>query len=76
MGALFGKLGKSGVNDPFRSQVQDMLKPGASAVVIMAEKVTEDKFGDAMRPFGGQLLKTSLSEEDEKELASELADGS
>jgi uncharacterized membrane protein len=76
MGALFGKLGKSGVNDQFRSQVQDMLKPGASAVVIMAEKVTEDKFGDAMRPFGGQLLKTSLSEQDEKELAHDLADGS
>jgi hypothetical protein len=28
-----------------------------------------------MGPFGGTLLKTSLSEEDEKELASELADG-
>ena len=75
MGALFGKLGKSGINDQFRSQVQDMLKPGSSAVVIMAEKITEDKFADAMAPFGGTLLKTSLSEEDEKELASELADG-
>ena len=75
MGALFGKLGKSGVNDQFRAQVQDMLKPGTAAVVIMAEKITEDKFADAMAPFGGTLLKTSLSEEDEKELASELADG-
>jgi len=76
MGALFGKLGKTGVNEQFRSQVQDMLKPGAAAVVIMAEKITEDKFADAMGPFGGQVLKTSLSEEDEKELASELAEGS
>jgi uncharacterized membrane protein len=42
----------------------------------MAEKITEDKFGDAMRPFGGQLLKTSLSAEDEKELAHDLAGGS
>ena len=47
MGALFGKLGKTGVNDQFRSQVQDMLKPGAAAVVIMADKITEDKFADA-----------------------------
>ena len=75
MGALFGKLGKSGVNEQFRSQVQDMLKPGAAAVVIMADKITEDKFNDAMGPLGGQVLKTSLSEEDEKELASELAEG-
>jgi uncharacterized membrane protein len=76
MGALFGKLGKSGVNEQFRAQVQDMLKPGAAAVVVMASKITEDKFAEAMGPFGGTLLKTSLSEEDEKELASELADGS
>jgi uncharacterized membrane protein len=75
MGALFGKLGKSGINDQFRSQVQDMLTPGSAAVVVMASKITEDKFADAMGPFGGKLLKTSLSEEDEKELASELAEG-
>ena len=75
MGALFGKLGKTGVNEQFRAQVQDMLKPGTAAVVVMASKITEDKFAEAMGPFGGTLLKTSLSEEDEKELASELADG-
>ncbi len=75
MGALFGKLGKTGVNDQFRAQVQDMLKPGTAAVVVMASKITEDKFAEAMGPFGGTLLLTSLSEEDEKELASELADG-
>ena len=75
MGALFGKLGKTGVNDQFRSQVQDMLKPGTAAVVIMADQITEDKFGDAMGRFGGQLLKTSLSEADEKELADDLSGG-
>ena len=75
MGALFGKLGKSGVNDQFRAQVQDLLKPGMAAVVIMATKITEDKFNDRMAPFGGNVLKTSLSEEDEKELAEELQQG-
>jgi len=76
MGALFGKLSKSGFNDQFRAQVQDMLHPGSAAVVVMASKITEDKFADAMAPFGGKLLKTSLSEQDEQELAAELADGS
>jgi hypothetical protein len=42
MGGLFGKLGKSGINDQFRGQVQEMLKPGTAAVVIMAAKITED----------------------------------
>jgi uncharacterized membrane protein len=39
----------------------------------MAAKVTEDRFAAAMQPFGGTILKTSLSESDEKELAEELA---
>ena len=74
MGALFGKLGKTGINDQFRAQVNDLLKPGMAAVVIMASKITEDKFADRIGPFGGTLLKTSLSEADEKELAEELQD--
>ena len=72
MGALFGKLGKSGINDEFRQQVNELLDPGKAAVVVMASKITEDKFADRLKPFGGKLLKTSLSEDDEKELAHEL----
>ena len=75
MGALMGKMGKSGIDEQFRSQVQALLKPGGAAVVIMASKITDDKFANAMKQFGGTLLKTSLSEDDEKELASELAEG-
>jgi uncharacterized membrane protein len=72
MGGLFGKLGKSGIDDQFRDQVQQMLTPGSAAVVIMASKITEDKFADAMQPYGGRLLKTSLNEDNEKELAEHL----
>jgi uncharacterized membrane protein len=39
----------------------------------MASKVTEDMFASAMQPFGGSLLKTSLSDSDEKELAEEIS---
>jgi uncharacterized membrane protein len=73
MGGLLGKLGKSGIDDQFRTQVQELLKPGSAAVVIMASKITEDKFAEAMQPYGGTLLKTSLNDEDEKELAEHLA---
>jgi uncharacterized membrane protein len=75
MGALFGKLNQSGINDQFRSRVQELLKPGSSAVVIMASKITGDKFSEAMAPVGGTVLQTSLSEQDEKELAAELSEG-
>ena len=73
IGALFGKLTKTGVDDSFRAQVSDLLTPGHSAVVVMASKLTEDKFAAAMAPYGGAILKTSLSDADEKELAEELA---
>ena len=74
MGALFGKMAKSGINDTFRQQVQELLQPGKAAVVIMAEKITEDKFAERMAPHGGTLLKTSLSAADERELAHDLSD--
>ena len=51
-----------------------MLSPGKAAVVIMASKITEDKFATAMQPYGGQLLQTSLSEQDEADLAAELGE--
>jgi uncharacterized membrane protein len=73
VGALMGTLSKSGIDADFRDRVEHLIEPGHSAVVIMAAKVTEDKFGPAMQPFGGTLLKTSLSENDERELAEELS---
>jgi uncharacterized membrane protein len=73
IGALMGTLNKSGIDSEFRKRVQHLVEPGHSAVVIMASKITEDKFASAMQPFGGTILKTSLSEGDEKELAQEIA---
>jgi uncharacterized membrane protein len=73
MGALMGRLAKSGIDGAFRDRVRSMLSPGKAAVVIMASKLTQDKFAEAMRPFGGEVLQTSLSTEDEKELAEEIS---
>ncbi|HTU04172.1 MAG TPA: DUF1269 domain-containing protein [Trebonia sp.] len=73
IGALIGKFSKSGINAEFRDRVEHLIEPGHSAVVIMAAKITEDKFRTAMRPFGGTILQTSMSDTDEKELAEELA---
>lgn len=72
-GALSGKLSKAGIDRSFRERVEGMLTPGSAAVVVMAGKITEDKFNKAMAEFGGTVLQTSLSEEDEAELAADLA---
>ncbi|MFD9407943.1 DUF1269 domain-containing protein [Streptomyces sp. NPDC059989] len=73
VGGLLGKLGKSGVDDSFRRQVQDLLKPGSAAVAIMGLMVSEDRFTDAMRRHGGTVLQTSLGAAEENELAEQLA---
>ncbi|MEV6495456.1 DUF1269 domain-containing protein [Actinoplanes sp. NPDC051633] len=72
MGAVIGRLSKSGINESFRQRVHGMLAPGKAAVVVMSSRRTEDKFAESMRPFGGEVLQTSLSHEQEKELAEEL----
>lgn len=72
-GALVGRLGQSGIDRSFKERVDGMLEPGHAAVVILARKVTDDKFAAAMSEFGGTVLQTSLSEEDELALVDELA---
>jgi uncharacterized membrane protein len=72
MGALMGKLTKTTIDKEFRDQVRDMVQPGTSALFLMLEKVTPDKAVDAMSKFGGTVLRTSLSKQDEQELQEAL----
>ncbi|GAA2246129.1 DUF1269 domain-containing protein [Herbiconiux moechotypicola] len=73
LGALFAGIDKTGLNSEFRSQVKDAVSAGKSAVVVYATKLTEDKFAQALAPFGGTVIKTSLSDEDEKTLIHDLS---
>ncbi len=75
LGALVGKLAKTSIDKQFQDQVRDMLKPGTSALFLMVEKVTPDKAVEAMSRYGGTVLKTSLSKDDEKELQDALHGG-
>ncbi|HEX9542756.1 MAG TPA: DUF1269 domain-containing protein [Streptosporangiaceae bacterium] len=75
LGALMGKVTKSGIDKQFQDQVRDMLQPGTSALFLMVEKVTPDKAIEAMSKYGGTVLKTSLSKEGEKELQDALHGG-
>jgi uncharacterized membrane protein len=72
MGALMGKISKSGVDKAFQDQVRGMLEPGTSCLFLMVEKVTPDKAVEAMSKYGGTVIKTSLSKEGEQELQDAL----
>ena len=67
LGALMGKFAKTSIDRQFQDQVRDMVQPGTSALFLMLEKVTPDKAVEAMSKYGGTVLKTSLSKDDEKD---------
>ncbi|GDY31504.1 DUF1269 domain-containing protein [Gandjariella thermophila] len=75
LGALMGKIAKSGIDREFQEQVREMVKPGTSALFLMVEKVTPDKAVEALRQYGGTVLKTSLSREGEQQLQDALHGG-
>ena len=75
LGALMGKVEKTEIDKEFQEQVRDMVKPGTSCLFLMLEKVTPDKAVEAMSKYGGTVLKTSLSKQDEKDLQDALHGG-
>ena len=73
IGALTGLVVKHGVDRDFQDRVRDLLSTDDSAAVFMVvDGMTTDKFVQALRPFGGDVLQTSLSFKDEEELRHSL----
>ena len=68
MGAALGAAENLGIKDDFKQRVQHMLEPGTSAILVILRKATYDKFVEALRPYGGTILRTSLSHEAEQQL--------
>lgn len=75
MGAMFGKMGDLGIKREFIEQVRGLLTPNTAALVVMYRKVTPDKTIAAIAPFGGKVLKSSLSTETEQALDEALSQG-
>ena len=76
LGALMGKIAKSSIDQQFQDQVRGMITPGTSALFLMVEKVTPDKALERLSKYGGTVLKTSLSKQDEQEIQEALHGGS
>src|SRR3954452_3075969 len=72
MGALFGHFGKNAIDKTFQDQVRDKVRPGTSALFLVIEQVTPDKAIAALQQYGGEVIKTSLSDEDTKKLQDAL----
>jgi uncharacterized membrane protein len=73
-GALSGMLGDYGINDDFIRSLGETIEPGTSALFILVRRATLDKVLPELRPFGGKVLRTSLSTEQEARLRRALED--
>jgi uncharacterized membrane protein len=72
-GGLSGALADAGISDKFIKELAQSLTPNSSALFILVNKMTEDRVMPEIESFGGKVLKTSLSHEDEGKLQAALA---
>ena len=71
-GALSGRLTDIGISDQFMKDSAAALTPGQAALCVLVRKVTADKVLPAMAAFGGKVLHTGLSAEQEAKLQAGL----
>ena len=73
-GALSGALSDYGIDDNFIASMAKNFEPGTSGLFVLARRVNFDKVLPELKPFGGKVLKTSLSNDDEERLRHALED--
>jgi uncharacterized membrane protein len=74
MGALSGKMSDYGINDDFIRKLGQTLQPNSSALFVLVRKVTADRVLPDIAHFGGTVLQTSLSSEQEAKLKEALGE--
>ena len=67
-GAIAGHISHLGVSKDFLKQIEDTMKPGTSALAIIAANVTVDKVVQALSPLHPKVIRSSLSTEQEAKL--------
>jgi len=73
-GAIGGKFTDVGVNDDFMKQLGASLPTGGAALIALGRADARDKLIERMRPYGGEIIQTSLTEEEEEQLRAALGE--
>lgn len=71
-GAVSGALSDIGINDDFMKKLVDSLKPNTSVLFVLIRDMTPDKVVDEIKEFGGSIIQTSLSHDDQDKLQAAL----
>jgi uncharacterized membrane protein len=73
-GALAGKMTDTGVNDKFMKELGAKLQPGNAALIALGSTDARDKLMERVSPYGGDVIQTSLDNEDEEQLRAALGE--
>jgi uncharacterized membrane protein len=73
-GALAGKVSDVGVNDQFMKQLAGNVPPGGAALVVLGRSNAREKVVERVRPYGGEIIQTSLDPEEEEHLRAALGE--
>jgi len=74
-GAVSGALTDVGIDDDFMKTLAKKLAPDTSALFVLVRNAAPDKVVAEIAEFGGTILRSSLSHEDEAKLQAALATG-
>ncbi|MFL6073010.1 MAG: DUF1269 domain-containing protein [Mycobacteriales bacterium] len=74
VGAASGAMTDTGIDDNFARRLGNALRPGGAALVLLVQSATPDKVLNRLGPnHNGELLQTSLSDEQERHLREAIA---
>lgn len=68
MGAMAGKLSDIGIDDEFIKQVGSAIHPGEAALFLLTRNEVADRIIPALKAYQFEIIRTSLSQEGEKQL--------
>jgi uncharacterized membrane protein len=74
-GAISGAITDVGINDQFMTGLAEQLAPNTSALFVLVRHATPDKVVAEIAKYGGTVLQSSLSHEDEAKLQAALTRG-
>ena len=73
-GAVAGKVSDVGVNDNFMKELGAKRAAGGAALIVLGRTDAPDKVIERVKPYGGHVIQTSLSEDAEQHLAEALGE--
>jgi uncharacterized membrane protein len=72
-GALAGKLSDIGIDDEWINEVAASITPGGSALFVMARNTNAERVLPEMATFGGTVIRTNLTSEQQQALEDALS---